>query len=114
MTKQTKKFTVRNEHFLCKNCHLEVYPAKSTCRNHCPNCLYSVHLDIFPGDRSAHCGGLMKPIRIEKHSKKGYQVVHVCLSCGYQTRNVIDLDDPIQPDSLETVLALMREQSLRE
>ena len=26
-------------------------------RNHCPNCLASVHLDDEPGDRAADCGG---------------------------------------------------------
>jgi len=50
----------------------------------------------------------MKPIEVTQHSKKGYQVVHRCQACGTMTRNVLRLDDDIQPDSLERVLELMR------
>lgn len=31
--------------------------AGSNHRNHCPNCLYSLHVDIEPGDRESECGG---------------------------------------------------------
>ena len=30
--------------------------AGSNHRNHCPNCLYSLHVDIEPGDRESECG----------------------------------------------------------
>ena len=55
-----------NEVFKCKNCGREVIPegAGSDHRNHCPNCLCSVHLDNEPGDREADCGGLMEPIAV--------------------------------------------------
>jgi DNA-directed RNA polymerase subunit RPC12/RpoP len=35
-----------NESFVCKNCGREVVPegAGSQHRNHCPNCLYSLHV----------------------------------------------------------------------
>ena len=33
--------------------------AGSDHRNHCPNCLHSLHLDNEPGDREADCGGIM-------------------------------------------------------
>jgi hypothetical protein len=67
-----------------------------------------MHLDIFPGDRSAGCGGVMEPVSIEYHSKKGYQIVHKCRKCGQRTKNVLNLEDKIQPDSMEVVLSLMK------
>ena len=47
-----------DESFICRNCGYPVVPAGagSDHRNHCPNCLCSVHLDIEPGDRESDCG----------------------------------------------------------
>lgn len=55
-----------NDNFTCRNCGWMVTPlgAGTSHRNHCPNCLYSVHLDIEPGDRAADCGGLMEPVAV--------------------------------------------------
>lgn len=46
--------------FICKVCGRTVVPenAGSGHRNHCPNCLASLHLDIEPGDRESDCGGI--------------------------------------------------------
>jgi DNA-directed RNA polymerase subunit RPC12/RpoP len=103
-----RKFTDINESFLCAQCGAQVLPSRRSCRNHCPFCLYSMHLDINPGDRAADCGGLMEPVRVEYNSKKGYQIVHRCKRCGHEARNIAALDDPVQPDSLEAILQLMR------
>lgn len=45
--------------FPCRVCGRLVTPegAGSSHRNHCPNCLYSLHVDITPGDRAAACHG---------------------------------------------------------
>lgn len=53
-----------NDSFICKNCGRLVVPtgAGSDHRNHCPNCLHSLHVDIAPGDRASDCGGFMEPI----------------------------------------------------
>nr|NNM90434.1 RNHCP domain-containing protein [Bacilli bacterium] len=111
MTTSARRFTVINEPFVCQVCQESVKPLTTGCRNHCPTCLHSLHLDIHPGDRLAHCGGIMKPISIEHNSKKGYMVVHRCDHCGYQTVNKLALDDPVQPDSMETVLRIMRNRA---
>ena len=52
--------------FSCKVCGRLVVPdgAGSDHRNHCPNCLSSLHVDIDPGDREADCGGIMEPIAV--------------------------------------------------
>lgn len=52
--------------FTCKNCGWLVMPegAGSDHRNHCPNCLSSLHVDIEPGDRRSDCGGIMEPVAV--------------------------------------------------
>jgi RNHCP domain len=49
----------------------------------------------------------MEPVAVEYHTKKGYQIVHQCKACGAKTRNIAALEDEIQPDSLEAILAIM-------
>ena len=58
-----KRFNRRIEDFTCEHCGTEVHGNGYT--NHCPNCLWSKHVDINPGDRAADCGGLMEPIAVE-------------------------------------------------
>lgn len=102
-----RRFTHKNEAFLCVNCGGTVLPSSKGCRNHCPHCLYSIHLDVFPGDRAADCRGIMKPVRIEYHTKKGYQVVHKCTKCGQLSKNILQNDAVVQSDNQEIVLRLM-------
>ncbi|MFD1675095.1 RNHCP domain-containing protein [Alicyclobacillus fodiniaquatilis] len=102
-----RQFTHRNESFVCANCGHDVLPSEHSCRNHCPNCLYSVHLDVRPGDRAADCGGLMRPVRVDYNSKKGYQIVHRCERCGHIARNVLQQDVRVQPDNQAVILRLM-------
>ena len=45
------KFTVIDEEFVCENCGKKVKKLGYSCRNHCPYCLHSKHVDINPGDR---------------------------------------------------------------
>ena len=60
-----------NEVFICKSCGREVVPsgAGSDHRNHCPNCLTSLHVDEKPGDRMAECGGHMEPVSVGNHTQ---------------------------------------------
>ena len=43
-----KRFTKIDEEFICENCGEKVEKLGYTCRNHCPHCLYSKHVDINP------------------------------------------------------------------
>ncbi|HWG84283.1 MAG TPA: RNHCP domain-containing protein, partial [Deinococcales bacterium] len=91
-----RRFTVkgRNESFTCANCGREVPPATNgSCRNHCPYCLCSLHVDDFPGDRASDCGGLLEPVSVDHDSKKGWVIVHRCRACGAVKRNKAALDD---------------------
>ena len=52
--------------FTCKVCGRLCTPenAGSQHRNHCPNCLSSLHVDVEPGDRASDCGGIMEPVAV--------------------------------------------------
>lgn len=63
-------------------------------RNHCPNCLYSRHVDhTMPGDRRSTCGSLMKPIGLMTRRNGEQVLIHECLGCGKQDPNRIAADD---------------------
>lgn len=87
-----KNFTMKDESFICENCGFEVNKLNYTARDHCPQCLYSKHVDIMPGDRMNECEGLLKPIGIEKF-KNTYKIVYKCLKCGELHKNVMAKDD---------------------
>ena len=87
-----KTFTMRDEEFICKNCGKEVSKLEYTARDHCPYCLYSIHIDINPGDRLNTCLGLLKPRGIEKF-KDSYKIVYKCLKCGEIHKNIMASDD---------------------
>ena len=97
-----------NTGFICNHCGAEVVPlTNGSYRNHCPECLYSLHVDVNPGDRANDCKGLMAPIGITQKKKKGYQIIHKCNHCGAIQFNKLACDT-FQPDSLEEFLKLMR------
>ena len=87
------KFTEIDEEFTCENCGKEVKKLGYSCRNHCPHCLHSKHVDINPGDRSETCHGLLKPIGLEIDSKKGYVILFRCEKCGAIRKNKTAKDD---------------------
>lgn len=102
------RFVKINDSFTCENCGQHVPLAKRTCRNHCPFCLFSKHVDIFPGDRANECRGLLEPIGYEQHSKKGLMLRFRCRRCREETRNIALLDDPLCPDNYDQILLLTR------
>lgn len=86
-------FTVIDEEFICENCNTKVPKLGYSCRNHCPVCLYSKHVDINPGDRQEKCHGLLEPISVETSSKKGYIIISKCKKCGAIRKNKAAEDD---------------------
>ncbi len=83
-------FQRRIEDFTCNHCGREVKGSGYT--NHCPHCLWSTHVDINPGDRAAHCGGMMEPIRLEG-STPHYRIVQRCNRCGIERINNVQPED---------------------
>ena len=90
---ETKKFMMIDEAFTCVVCKKEVAPLSYTARDHCPNCLYSMHVDINPGDRKETCHGLLQPIGIEKFKKDKYKIIYKCIKCNKMTKNIAAIDD---------------------
>lgn len=84
-----------NDSFTCKQCGRTVLSAGAGTnhRNHCPNCLYSLHLDNEPGDREADCGGIMEPIATWIRSNGECAIIHRCKRCGVLRSNRIAADD---------------------
>ena len=105
---QRKNFIARDEVFTCRHCGSQVQPLEhGTYRNHCPYCLYSLHVDEqVPGDRQSRCGGLMEPRGVVL-SNKGYVLIHHCLECGKVSNNKAAPDD-----SFEKLLELSQTNSI--
>lgn len=93
-----KKFQRTIEDFTCEHCGAPVVGTGYT--NHCPHCLWSKHVDINPGDRSAGCLGLMEPIRIEGTAAR-FRIVHRCTRCVLERRNDVAAND--EPDALVAI-----------
>ncbi len=66
-------------------------------RNHCPNCLWSRHLDDTPGDRAADCGARMEPLAISVRGDGEWVIVHRCTGCGVLHANRTAGDDNALP-----------------
>lgn len=98
-----KRFTMIDENFTCSVCGKTVEKLNYTARDHCNHCLCSLHLDNFPGDRSANCGGVLRPIDIEKGSKDKLKIVYKCDKCGTIKKNVMANDD-----NFDKVLEIMK------
>ncbi len=77
------RFQRTKENFVCENCGAYVEGDGYT--DHCPHCLYSKHVDVYPGDRQAECGGLMEPVGLEIKGG-GYRIEYRCQKCGYTHR----------------------------
>ena len=86
-------FTEIDETFVCENCGANVPILGYSCRDHCNKCLYSKHVDIYPGDRSEDCKGKLAPIAVQNDSKKGYVIIYKCEKCGAIRKNIVAKDD---------------------
>ena len=98
-----KRFNMKDESFICKNCKNLVKKLEYSARDHCPNCLYSMHVDINPGDRLNTCMGLLKPIGIEKY-RDTYKIIYKCIKCGEIHKNIMANDD-----NMDLIIELSRQ-----
>jgi predicted RNA-binding Zn-ribbon protein involved in translation (DUF1610 family) len=108
----------QEKQFRCGNCGSLVSADRELAgvnnRNHCPNCLWSKHVDLYKaGDRKATCGARMQPIGLTvKKIHKKYAVdemgelmlIHCCTGCGKISINRIASDD-----STGALIALYRQ-----
>ncbi|MBI3632413.1 MAG: RNHCP domain-containing protein [Candidatus Vogelbacteria bacterium] len=95
-----KNFKKNKEDFTCEKCSFFVVGNGYT--NHCPECLWSKHVDVIPGDRLDLCCGLMEPSRFEKDGGEE-ALVHRCMACGHEKRNKLS-----QNDNYDKVISLVK------
>ena len=83
------------ESFTCKVCSWLVTPGEAGTdhRNHCPNCLSSLHVDVEPGDRASDCGGIMDPVAVWVRKGGEWAIIHRCRRCGVLSSNRVAADD---------------------
>lgn len=84
-----------SDSFVCKVCGMEVNKegAGTLHRNHCPNCLSSLHLDNEPGDRMCKCHGIMEAVGVWVRKDGEWAIIHRCKTCGTFCSNRIAADD---------------------
>lgn len=81
--------------FLCTHCDRAIPgTAPGTVhRNHCPHCLWSLHVDLTAGDRRSACRGPMEPFAIGIQGNGEWSILHRCQRCGLIRTNRIAGDD---------------------
>ena len=96
-----RKFTKNDNGFKCVCCGEDVKPLGYSSRDHCPNCLTSVHVDVNPGDRLNDCKGVLIPVSITCKNQN-YVITYKCEKCGELHNNKAAKDD-----NFETILSVM-------
>lgn len=96
-----KRFQRTIESFVCEHCGAEVEGNGYT--NHCPHCLFSKHVDIYPGDRAHRCQGIMEPIQILTKASEPQAVVHRCMRCRHEQKTKLS-----DQDDMRTILEVMK------
>ena len=81
--------------FICEHCRNTIPgEAPGTAhRNHCPQCLWSLHVDLKIGDRRSGCRGPMEPVAIHVQYNGEWSILHRCRRCGLIRANRIAGDD---------------------
>lgn len=103
---KNNRWQAEDREFRCAHCKRMVFlfPDMGTLhRNHCPYCLYSLHVDTKPGNRASLCRSRMEPVGLtfkhngfDKYGKKrlgDIMLVHICTACGLVNLNRIASDD---------------------
>lgn len=91
--------------FKCRNCKkiVNIVALGTHHRNHCPFCLWSLHVDDKTSDRYDTCQGMMEPIgltfkkikpdKYDREKKGELMIIHCCLNCGKISLNRLAGDD---------------------
>ncbi len=90
---EEKRFVKNDEGFVCAHCGARVEKLGYSSRDHCPVCLYSLHVDKLPGDRQNPCRGQLRPVQSLPDAKKGFIIVYRCEACGKTVRCRAARDD---------------------
>lgn len=84
-------------HITCAHCG-RTFPDRAPGtrhRNHCPHCLWSLHVAETRGqdDRRSRCYGGLEPIAIAARRDGEWTIVHRCEECGALKTNRVAGDD---------------------
>jgi len=81
--------------FRCASCSRQVSAEApgTRNRNHCPYCLWSLHVDGESGDRTSDCRGAMEPVAVWVKRNGEWALVHRCQRCGALCSNRVAGDD---------------------
>jgi hypothetical protein len=91
-------FTRVKENFVCEYCRTNIIGNGYT--NHCPQCLWSKHVDNNPGDRLNNCHGMMEPIGVGLDH--GTYVINTkCQKCETIKKNIAH-----KQDNFEKIISL--------
>lgn len=95
MSRTGRIYKDQTEAFICEKCGKGVFPAEAGTlnRNHCPECLWSRHVDLRTGDRLSVCRGMMEPIGVWVKGRGEWSLIHRCEKCGFIRSNRIAGDD---------------------
>jgi hypothetical protein len=88
--------TEADQAFRCRKCRQFIGAPISggRHRNHCPNCLHSLHVDLkHPGDRRSDCESLMRPRGLIERRNGEQMILHECLGCGKTQPTRVAADD---------------------
>ncbi len=102
---QSKRFQKNDSAFVCHHCGRQVPENGVTSRDHCPYCLYSLHVDLLPGDRANPCRGVLVPKKTRPHPKKGFIITYQCQSCKEIVRNKAAITGCV-PDDTDLLIRL--------
>lgn len=100
---ESKRFIKKVEDFTCDHCGFFV--AGNGFTNHCPQCLFSKHVDKNPGDRKEICQGRMRPCEVV-HDTKGWIIIHECERCRLKRRK-----RAVPNDNFEALVAIAKQMS---
>ena len=101
-TRHRRRFQRTVEDFTCAHCGAT--NAGDGFTNHCAVCLYSQHVDVYPGDRADLCGGMMRPVSVHK-SRGRWKLTHECERCGFTRANYA------RPEETDAVIRFMQGQT---
>ncbi|MGI0100881.1 MAG: RNHCP domain-containing protein [Candidatus Micrarchaeaceae archaeon] len=85
-----KRFSRNIEDFTCANCGAIVKGKGYT--DHCNCCLWSMHVDMNPGDRMSECRGMMEPVK-SMHDRNTFIILYTCTACGIRKKTDAAPDD---------------------
>lgn len=108
-----RRWSGSREGFRCRHCGAYAGPLQfgGRHRNHCPHCLYSLHVDgRVPGDRASSCRSRMAPVGVFARRNGEQAIVHRCLGCGFERHCRVAADDDAAAVMRLAVVAARRSQ----